>query len=245
MKHKFLILTITLLSSITFAQTQIISMNTNDIDTKNIKEGLIDYVVYSEDSLGKIINLTTWKHETRIYDLDGEKVIESIKYMNNKRGDQLLYSLSLSQYKDLKPLYHYKKSRNGRIEAYDFHDDYIKGSDSILNNAVSNLKVDLKAPTFNWVLDNEVFSSLEYTIGKVFKINFYGPGARGVAQYYDYKVIGEEVISIGSNKNRACWKLEIDYGDENNCIWWIDKNTKQAHKMVETWGGVKRYKIKL
>jgi hypothetical protein len=243
MMHRILALSLISLSTICLAQKH--QDVKSDLDTRNIKEGVTKYLEYRENAEGQLLSVSTWEEKRRIYTSGGAEVLETKKSITSKKGAVLVRSLSLTRLDDLTPIYHYKRSMRGGVEAYDFHDKYIKGSDSVASNKKVDFRMDLETPTFNWVLDNAMFSSLKYENEKAFNISFYVPGARGGPQDYLYKVIGEEVISLGEAKDIDCWKLEIDYGDGNNCVWWVDKQEQQVLKMVELWNGAKRYKMRI
>jgi hypothetical protein len=145
---------------------------------------------------------------------------------------------------DFSPVYHHTKM-NKSVEAYDFYADKIKGSDSVANNTKKDFELALTHPLLNWELDLEIFPLLDLKAGKSFAISFYHPGGKTEPKLYQYKVVGEENLSVIEGGTVPCWKLRIDYDAKSYAIFYISKKGREVLRMDEDFGGGVRYKVKL
>jgi hypothetical protein len=134
---------------------------------------------------------------------------------------------------------------NKSVEAYDFYADKIKGSDSVANNTKKDFELALTHPLLNWELDLEIFPLLDLKAGKSFAISFYHPGGKTEPKLYQYKVVGEENLSVIEGGTVPCWKLRIDYDAKSYAIFYISKKGREVLRMDEDFGGGVRYKVKL
>ena len=204
---------------------------------KNLKIGINKYLVYMEKPNGDIFNTDVWVREVKI----NNKTIEvQQNWVNSNRK-----VVSLNKITGFESIYHYSKKGKDKIEAFDYYPNEIKGSDSIANNLRKGFELKLIDKPFNWELDLEFFQLLPYQLNTTFVINFYHPGSKTNPKYYNYKVIGKEKI-VGLNGNKIqCWLLKIDYAKNSSAIFYISTKTKEVIKMIETYGKIKRYKLKL
>ena len=124
------------------------------------------------------------------------------------------------------PLYHYSSSSKTGVEAFDFRDGKIVGSDSVMNNTKKDFSIDQPNPTLNWELDLEIFPLLDLRTGKTFAINFYQPGYNNPPKEYMYRVVSEEKVSAGNNALIDCWILKINYERNNYALFWISKDKR-------------------
>lgn len=226
-------------------QIDTINISKGDLVTAQLKEGLHQYVVYFENPKKKRLgNASIWNRNVQFKKVNNQEmiVIEQHWYSADTLFNRYVYSLA--EKKTFAPLYH-KTIMRGNTESFDFTTAKVEGSDSVNNNVKNDLSVDLSAPTLNWELDLEIFSTLPFKkVGQRFIINFYHPGGKTLPKYYEYVVSGEEKISTIGDVQTDCWKLKIDYGQNSWAIFWIGKKSKEVLKMQEFFGGGYRYKVK-
>ena len=185
-----------------------------------------------------------WSRDVKFVNKKGKDLIEIKQKWYASDTARVRYVYSLMDAQDFSPIYHYTKM-NKSIEAYDFYADKIRGSDSIANNTKKDFNLALAHPMLNWELDLETFPLLDLKAGKRFAINFYHPGGKGEPKVYEYKVIGEENISVIDGGTVACWKLRIDYSEKTWAIFYISKKGREILRMDEDFGSGVRYKVKL
>jgi hypothetical protein len=229
------------------AQIDTIDVAKQDLITANLKEGLNQYLVYTENpKKKKITGHSLWNRQVNFKKINGKDVIEIEQYWSNNDTTFNRYVYSINDKNTFAPIYHYTKSSRG-VEAFDFTSSSVTGSDSVTNNAKKNLEVTLSKPTLNWEVDLEVYSTLPFKkVGQRFIINFYHPGGRFEPAYYEYAVIGEDnIASVGDNHKTSCWKLKINYTPDDWAFFWISKKSKEVLKMQEYYKGNYRYKVKL
>lgn len=234
-----------------FMQTQAQQVDTIHIDarellTQSLKPSKSQYLV-SVHTLNpeRVRNLFLWKRELSFEIRNGKEVIVVTQ---DWQGQDTLFTrkvYSISEKATFKPIYHYAKSPRG-VEAFNFEADKIVGADSVANNTRKGWQIALKEPTLNWELDLETLALLPFKEGKTFAVNFYHPGARSEPQYYLYKVAGSEMLELAGGQKMDCWKLEIDYGQQNStATFWVSKKTREVLKSMDTFKGGYRYKVKL
>lgn len=185
-----------------------------------------------------------WSRDVKFVNKKGKDLVEIEQkwYASDTTRNRYVYSLMNAN--DFSPVYHYT-TLNKSIEAFDFYDDKIKGSDSIASNTKKDFNLALVHPMLNWELDLETFPLLDLKAGKRFAINFYHPGAKGEPKLYEYKVVGEENLGVIEGGTVACWKLRIDYSEKSWAIFYISKKGREVLRMDEDFGGGVRYKVKL
>lgn len=251
MKQKLLLLLVTLVFlslglNQAAAQIDTISIAKKDLIISQLKPGLHQYLVYFErPKQKKIMMPMLWSRQVNFKKFQGNDVVEIIQ--NWYASDTLLnrYIYSVSKRVDFSPIYHYTKGTRG-IEAFNFERNSILGSDTVMNNTKKDFDLRLVTSTLNWELDMEILSTLPYKkIGQIFVINFYHPGGKTEPNFYQYKVIGSEII-LGSDTNGIdCWQLKISYGETEWATFWVSKKSKEVLKMQEYFRGGYRYKVKL
>lgn len=185
-----------------------------------------------------------WERKVSINKVNGKDAVEIVQHWYGADSSDYRYVYSLVDKRSFSPIYHKTISQRLGVEAFDFYDSKIKGSDSVANNKKSSFELVAKNP-LNWELDLETFTLLELKEGKRFAINFYHPGGRSNPQFYEYKVTGSEKVSTIDGKQIDCWKLRIDYNPKSYAIFFISKKNKELIKMEEDFGMGTRYKVKL
>jgi hypothetical protein len=185
-----------------------------------------------------------WSRDVKFANKNGKELIEIDQKWYASDTARARYVYSVMNANDFSPVYHYTKMGKS-IEAYDFYPDKINGSDSVENNAKKDFELALKKPMLNWELDLETFPLLDLKPGRRFAINFYHPGGKTEPKLYEYKVIGEESLTVIDGGTVACWKLRIDYDAKSFAIFYISKKGREVLRMDEDFGGGVRYKVKL
>lgn len=245
MKNFILALTIVVISSHCFAQIDTIRIDKADLTTSNLKPGLHQYLVYFENPAKKRIgNSSIWNRQVKFKNIAGKEVIEIEQNWFASDTAYNRYVYSISDRKTFAPIFHKTKMRGG-IEAFDFENTKISGTDSVGSNAKKDLDVPLTVMTLNWELDLEIFSTLPIKKeGQRFIINFYHPGGRTNPKYYEYAIIGSEKLSSVNDAVIDCWKMKINYSETDWAIFWISKKSKEVLKMQEHFRGGYRYKVR-
>ena len=248
MNNKKIVLIVLLLtiSLKTFAQVDTVTIHTNNLKMEKIKPKKNTYLVYIEQPDGTVLDVSIWERNVTFSTLNNEKVIVIDQLWKNQEKTKTRTIQSINRRVNFQPIYHYSKNGKGAIEAYTFLKDKIIGTDSIENNTKKGFQISNKNNTLNWELDLETYQLLPYKLNTAFKINFYHPGSKNMQpNFYTYSVVGEEKIKISNQKFVDCWVLKIQHAANSTATYWIDKSTRETLKMVEVFGAIKRYKIKI
>ncbi|HPF09839.1 MAG TPA: hypothetical protein PKW08_10695 [Flavobacteriaceae bacterium] len=233
-----------------FAQVTVLAQDTlkireNDLETKRIKEGTKQYLVYIEKPDKSILDLSIWERTISFSKFDDKEVIIIEQNWKNQDTTRQRYVLSINGREYFQPIYHYSKNGRGIIEAFNFYRDKIVGADTVMRNSKKDFFLQLEEPTLNWELDVETFQLLPLENVRNFQLNFYHPGSKSAPAYYNYRVVGEEELKGTDGKRIPCWLLKIVYEEGSYATYWIAKNTREMVKMVEHSNGITRYKLKL
>jgi hypothetical protein len=240
------ILTVLILLPVTLvAQVDTIYHLDSKLIKKYLKPSSNQYLVFIQRRADPRQTFTyIWSRDVKFKTQKGKDLIEIDQKWYASDTTRSRYVYSLMNANDFSPVYHYT-TMNKSIEAYDFYADKIRGSDSIANNTKKDFDLTLDHPMMNWELDLEIFPLLDLKAGKRFAINFYHPGGKGGPKLYEYKVIGEEDLSVTNGETVACWKLRIDYSEKTWAIFYISKKGREVLRMDEDFGSGVRYKVKL
>lgn len=245
-KKNVLLLLLVAISLKGFAQIETIIIDSNNLMIENIKPKKNTYLVYIEKPDGAVLDVSIWERTVSFSTFNTEKVIVVDQLWKNQEVTKTRTIKSINKRINFQPIYHYSKNGKGTIEAYTFLKDKIIGTDSVQNNTKKGFQIPNKSNTLNWELDLETYQLLPYKLNTAFKINFYHPGSKTMKpNYYTYSVVGEEKIK-GFNQNYVdCWLLKIEHAANSSATYWIDKKTRETIKMIEVFGAIKRYKIKI
>lgn len=245
-KKNVLLLLLALISLKGFTQMDTVTVHSKNLILKNIKPKKNSYLVYIEKPDGSILDISIWERIVTFSTFNNEKVIVVDQLWKNQEKMKTRTIKSINNRKNFQPIYHYSKNGKGVIEAYSFLKDKIIGTDSIQNNTKKGFQIRNTSNTLNWELDLETYQLLPYKLNTAFKINFYHPGSKTMKpNFYIYSVIGEERIQVSNQKFVDCWLLKIEHAAHSSATYWIDKTTRETIKMVEVFGAIKRYKIKI
>jgi hypothetical protein len=221
----------------------------SSIKTNNIKrylnEGTRQYLVFTKKGESSESNLSLWSRTVRFQKIDSQEriVVQQQWYPSDSSANRTVYSICNAD--NFLPIYHYSSTPKNGIEAYDFLENKIIGSDTTQGNTKKGFSVNEISSTLNWELDLETFPLLDLRIGKEFSINFYHPGSNSAPQEYTYRVLDEERISVIGRSSIECWVLKINYNEKDYAMFWISKNGRDVVKMVEKYKSITRYKVLL
>lgn len=208
---------------------------------ENLRERTSQYLVFFQiKAKPKQAGVSIWSRQLRTKGSTIE--IEQKWYSSDSISYR--YLLSTVDKKSFLPLYHKSISPRSGTEAYNFTNTKIVGADSVKNNTKATFELDAKQP-LNWELDMETISLLDLKAGKRFAIYFYHPGGRSAPAFYEYKVVGSEVLTSFEGVKIDCWKLRIDFSPTYYAIFFISKKGKEVIKMEEDFGQGVRYKVLL
>lgn len=215
------------------------------LDTSKLKTGSKTYLVYTEDKeSGDIRNSMIWERNVSIEESKGNKVFV-INQLWRSAGSQQRRTLhSISDFDSFKPIYHKTSNPKGEY-AFNFNAGSILGDKTLPKNQVADFELRVESLPLNWELDMETFQMLNFSSEKVFNLFFYHPGSKTKPRFYQYKVIGSEIINH-AGIDIDCWQLSIFYEKHNvHTTFWIDKKTQSTVKVVDKASEYTRYKYLL
>jgi len=221
------------------------SINNKQIK-ESLREGTNQYLVFIQNKKKvKQTGAYIWSRTIKFKKFNSKDVIEISQKWYSSDSARYRYVYSLVERNTLLPIYHRTWTKQLGIEAYDFYPDKIVGSDSVSENSKKGFSITLSHPSLNWEIDLETFGLLQLKPNKSFAINFYHPGAKGGPGFYEYKVVGDEVLTGSDGVKVPCWKLKINYSEKSWAVFYISKKKKEVVKMEEDFGVGVRYKVKL
>jgi hypothetical protein len=233
--------------NILFAQADTVYPGSRHLNTRFLKPGLKQYLVYHQwPQYTKMLQFQYWVRDISIEKKDGVDVFAIREYWFTADSNEYRTFLSLNSVKDFTPLYHAATGK-GKMAAYNWSNTGIKGSDTVNGNTQKDFHLAFDRPNFNWHLDIETFEMLPLAVGKIFEINFYDAGL-SPPKFVTYKVTGNETIQTLDNRLVACWKLATSgsyNGKSYTQTFWISKKEHELLKEVDVFDGRFRYKIKL
>lgn len=200
-------------------------------------------VVYTEVE-GKVRYLIMKTMSINEVSIGGKDYLEFIHTWESGNPDTDGGFYYLCEPKTLKPVLHIRNTkRNGR-EGFRFTDTSITPLDSVKGNAVKDLNIQLKVPTYVWEIDLETYSLLPMKRGYQAVMNFYHPGGSPPA-YYLLKVERDEKVTLPNGKVMDCWVLYTDYGGTQPTYFWYTKKSQNFVKMESDYGKMKIRKKRL
>jgi hypothetical protein len=196
MKIRNILILLILMPFMLNAQVDTIYQLDSKLIKKHLKPSSNQYLVFIQRKGDPRQTYTyIWSRDVKFANKNGKELIEIDQKWYASDTARVRYVYSVMNANDFSPVYHYTKMGKS-IEAYDFYPDKIKGSDSVENNAKKDFELALKKPMLNWELDLETFPLLDLKPGRRFAINFYHPGGKTEPKLYEYKVIGEENLTV-------------------------------------------------
>lgn len=209
--------------------------------------GKQSYLVYIQAPDGRKRNIWLWERDTRKEIWNGREMIGiRQQWTSSDTGFNSRQLYSVCNPADFTPVYHYSVNPKGLVEAYTFHPDRIQSADTVPQISRKGFSMPLKEPAFNWELDLETFPLLPLKEGKSFVISFYHPGSPSKPDWYTYTVTGTETLRTVDGKEVDCFKLFTAYANNRgSSTWWLSRKTHEVLKMEESFGNIRRYKIRL
>lgn len=144
----------------------------------------------------------------------------------------------------LKPVLHIRNTKQNGKEGFRFTETAITPLDSVKDNVVKDLNIQLEVPTYVWEIDLETYSLLPMKKGYQAVMNFYHPGGPAPA-YYTLKVEKDEKLKLPNGEVLDCWVLFTDYGGTQPSRFWYTKKGQNFVKMEGDYGQVKIRKKRL
>ncbi|WDF56083.1 DUF3108 domain-containing protein [Mucilaginibacter sp. KACC 22063] len=250
MKHLFTITILFLFTGILRSQAQVdtINVSSHKLITAQLKPGLRQYLVYFQRAdRHKSLLLTLWTRNIKLEQFNGEQVFKTEQHWYGSDTATYRAITSINRKSDFAPLYH-SESIGGKLKAYNWGPKQVAGADTVKENLAKDFKLNFEVPNLNWNLDIETFEMLPLAKGKIFAINFYDAGLTPPA-YVNYKVTGDEIITLLDNQKVDCWKLSTEGKSPNGTTYtetyWISKKNHEFLKEEDNFNGMYRYKIKL
>jgi hypothetical protein len=216
-----------------------------DLLVMYLPEGRSQYSVSFQMPNGTIRYVGLWNRTVRFSSAGGKEqiVVEQDWWTSDSAAHRKVFSVC--SFMDFTPLFHYSKDGKGKVEAYNFSDNRVTGSDTTAENSRKGFELALSMPTLNWELDLEIFRTLPYALNKTFVISFYHPGGPPPA-YYSYVITAEETLALAGGGQADCWVMTIDYGSGRGATtFWISKKSREVLKTKDFFNGAYRYKVKL
>ncbi|TPE44365.1 DUF3108 domain-containing protein [Pontibacter mangrovi] len=244
MKKYFLLAGALLLGGIAMAAPDTLYVKPSDLRMHQLKSGLRQYMVtIQKPDKPHVLSQSLWNRDVRFEKHEGQEqlVIRQNWVGTDSTANRQVFSICRE---DFTPVYHTSTSFRGTA-AFEFRQGQVVGSDTTANNAFKGFQVPSEEQAFNWELDLEFFEVLPLKANTVYSINFYHPGSRPGPGHKLYEVVGSEKIPTSNNRQTDCWKLRIDYGDNNYSMFWISKKQHEVLKMEERFNGNIRHKVKL
>ncbi|NVJ69874.1 MAG: hypothetical protein HWE08_05940 [Alphaproteobacteria bacterium] len=216
------------------------------LTASDYQTGTSQYLVYMRDtSSGKIMQMELWNRTTKLIEQEGETLVEITQdwHVADGSGREIR---SLNRVEDFSPVAQTATHQpDGTVTAFTFDGAMAKGDKSVEGNSAADFEIAMEQETLNWELDIETFALLPLEANKTFKLNFYHPGSKTPPTVYNYTVAGEETLTDMSGNALPCWLLEINYGGQGGATFWLRKDTGEMLRMEETYGKIKRYKVRL
>src|ERR1700754_833772 len=212
-----------------------------------LKPGLRQYLLcYQNPKTDRQLSFWYWLRDISVERQQGKDVfvIDQQWYGSDTATYRSVYSVNTAG--DFAPLYH-KELVKGKLNAYNWAADGIKGPDSVEGNVRKGFSLGFTEPNYNWNLDIETFEMLPLAEGKVFLINFYDAGY-SVPKYIRYAVTGSEKIKLLDGQQTDCWILHSEDKEQGTVFsetYWISKKDYQFLKEEDHFNGMIRYKIRM
>ena len=125
---------ILLLSTYCYGQTDTISSLKHNLKIKNLVESKSQFAVWSKNELSdKISNIILWERNVAFAKKDGRKIITVTQKRFFEDSTKNTMVFTVSDREDFRTIYDYRKDKKG-VQAYDYHEGQITGSDTVNNN---------------------------------------------------------------------------------------------------------------
>ena len=241
--NKFILPIVALLHfSGSFAQSDTINTESQNLNLNHLPFGGSKYLVYYEDVNGeKTGNTEIWERICTSNKKNNELQFSWKWHVNDSLQAETVHSCNAQT---LAPTFRNMKF-NGNNVAFAMDNDSIKAVDSIPNNYA--IHYPNRANTTNllsWELDLETLACLPIKkVNQIFEISFFDFNEQET-KYHQYIVEKEALITIAGEPLK-CWILRIDYNNLEHAQFWISQNNPETLKMIGYSENLRRHKIKL
>ncbi len=229
-----------------YAQTDTIGIGRKNLRIDYLKEGTNQFAVWSKnETTGKVSRLILWERKVAFTERNGGKTIAVSQRRLYEDSTKNTFVYTVSDRDSFRTIYDYRTDKTG-IQAFDYRNDSIVGSDTVPKNIKSGFNLSLPIFPYCFELDIETLSMLpiEHT-GQKFAINFYHPGGSVLPKYYPVTVIKEDNLISEAGMNLKCWVIRLDYDDKNYDLSWISEKQHNFIKLESHSPGATFNKVRL
>ena len=126
-----------------YAQTDNIGIGIKNLRTEYLKEGTNQFSVWNKnESTGKVSRLILWERKVAFTDKNGGKTITVSQRRIYEDSVKNTYVYTVSDRKTFRTIYDYRTDKTG-IQAFDYRNGSIVGSDTVAKNIQSGFKLSL------------------------------------------------------------------------------------------------------
>ena len=229
-----------------FAQIDTISIKNNNLKTKYLIEGTNTYLNWMKDAKsGLVSNISISKRSVHFQTLAGKELIIVAQHKLNNDSSKIKFIYTVSDRRTFKTIYDYVESPGG-IEAYDYHGNEIKGSDTVKLNTKRAFYLKFSELPYCLELDLETVSALPISgLGQKMAVCFYQPGREKIPMFHIMEVTGEQQLPTANGMKSDCWIVKLIIDNEDYDLFWISKLEHEflkleSHSLTDTF-----YKLKL
>jgi len=247
------ILLFVFLSSAAGQKTETVSIRKQNLEFQYLRTGNSTYLIYFKKKAdGPAERLTLVRTNVEPTMLEGRKAF-AITQVWESGEDVVHRSYTVHDAGDFSTLRQETWwKRAGYTAKFDFINKQVS-FDGPVDEAAKTKIVDDFNQSFDaynlcWHSDLTIFPLFPFKSGRVFKVNFYDPGASR-SKVVDYTVTGSEQLSSSAGEKIDCWVMEIKSemptGGAASQRFWISKKTREVLKEEDQFPGGFRYKLKI
>jgi hypothetical protein len=229
-------------------QTDTISVRKKNLLTGNIKEGTSQFLSFLKNEKTKaIVSYGIQERTVKFSKRSGRAVIIVTQHRHVNDSTMSKYVYTVSDRQNFQTIYDYTQRIISGIEAYDYKDDSVTGSDTITHNTKTKFRFDFKGDLpYCSELNVETISALPLKRkGQKLVVTFYEPGIADPPQYHEIEVVGTERL-IGVNQTLInCWVVKMTYDGDNHDYFWISKTGHEFLKLESHSPGMIFSRVKL
>ena len=229
-----------------FAQIDTISVKNNNLKTKYLIESTSTYLNWMKDAQsGLVSNISISKRSVHFQTLAGKELIVVAQHKLNNDSSKIKFIYTVSDRRTFKTIYDYVGSPGG-IEAYDYHGDEIRGTDSVKLNTKRAFYLKFREIPYCLELDLETVSALPISgLGQKMAILFYQPGREKNPAFHIIEVTGQQQLPTANGMKSDCWVVKLIIDKDDYDLFWISKRKHEflkleSHSPTDTF-----YKVKL
>lgn len=242
-----------------FAQdkSEIINIQSKDLELKNVKLGNHSYLVYTKktkESGAENLSLVNIKVEAKPY--NGKSALAITQSWENAdtpfhKAYTVLNAINGST------LYHETFWKQTGINLkFDFETKKVNMEgeptealkprfEQFKTMTETGFQKSFDSYNLNWHSDLIVFQMFPYKANRTFRVNFYDPGS-AEPQLANYVVTGSEIIKDSGGEKIDCWTMEFRSEKFKSVQkFWVSKKTREVIKEEDSFNNMYRFKIKL